>query len=242
MENLNILGHHGNREAGIASSFQGVYDCFINENVDGTDLKTRLTSDKKIIVYHDKKINGKNIYSQTQGEIASYGLRNAKYICDLKNYLKFCGEKKVLIDIGTPIEIGYFNYNYYLDYIIDLLKDYNLNNVAVESSRFKSLDKIKEKIPELDTVLLVDIESDLKDYLDYIDGINYHYSFVNSTNIYNALKNHIDLYTHDNDDSSPHLKKMQTFVKIYHDLFKGEDLTMNVINFLPEKTKMILKK
>lgn len=112
-----IIAHRGYwncPEAGFAKNSVAALRCAQEQGFWGSEFDVQMTSDSVLVLYHDKKINGKRVDKQRYSDIKDYSLENGEKIPTLDEFLeqakKYPQTKLVyeLKSLSTPEKENFF--------------------------------------------------------------------------------------------------------------------------------------
>ncbi len=153
--------------------------------------------------------------------------------------------KHMLIELkGKLGEYSSFKQIYFEDNIVDILKkyDYKNRNIALEGYNFEALFRIKEKLPDLKVIALINKNGNLKPLDMEFDGVSLEYVLLNESVIEKIIKNNLVLYSWDDKRPVAHYNKINEMVLRYGQAIESGELPLYVINDFPEKAKQYIKK
>lgn len=160
----------------------------------------------------------------------------------MKNY---SSNKHMLIELkGKIAEYSKSKQRYFEDNIVDILKQYDYKNrdLALEGYNFEALFRIKEKLPDLKVIALINKNGSLKPLDMEFDGVSLEYVLLNESVVEKVIKNKLVLYSWDDKQPISHYKKINEMVSRYDSEIESEEFPLYVINDFPEKAKQYIKK
>lgn len=175
------------------------FQAAIDADADYIELDVQMTSDKQLVVFHDKTIkrttNGSGkisdyTYEQLRqfsaGEWFGSEFEDAEIML-LSDVFEFVGHKALLnIEIK---DIG--NVNETVEKTVELVKEYGLTSSCyITSFSYKAVKRVKELEPKIKTALIANIAtSTAYSQLPYIDAVSMNYIFVNKSVVNTAHQN-----------------------------------------------------
>ena len=152
----------------------------------------------------------------------------------------FDGEKHMLIELkGLPGEYSWKKQLYFEDYLVSILQeyDYQNRNIALEGYNLDALYRIKNQLPDLKTVALINKNDRLESYHMCFDGVSLEYPLITYDVINEAIYNELDLYSWDDKKPIEHYKKIKESLN-----YLKYVASMTVISDFPEKAREYIKK
>lgn len=149
----------------------------------------------------------------------------------------FDPSKHMFIELkGLPGEYSFEKQQYFEDYIVDILKeyDYQNRNLALEGYNFDALFRIKNKLPDLKIVALINKNGSLQPLDMDFDGVSLEYVLIDDNVIDKVISNGMDLYSWDDKTPLAHYKKIRELL--------NSDVNLTVINDFPEKARQYIKR
>lgn len=170
----------------------------------------------------------------------TYCLRGKQFsrITTLEDILKnFDKEKHMLIELkGLPGEYSREKQQLFEDSLIEILKkcDYQNRNIALEGYNIDALYRIKNKLPGLKIIALINKKCKLESFHKCFDGVSLEYPLINYDVIDKAIDCGLALYSWDDKRPIDHYKKIREYL--------NSDANITIISDFPEKAREYIKK
>ena len=151
----------------------------------------------------------------------------------------------MLIELkGKIAEYPLSKQRYFEDNIIEILKQYDYKNrdIALEGYNFEALFRIKEKLPDLKVIALINKNGNLKPLDMEFDGVSLEYVLLNESVVEKIMKKNMTLYSWDDKRPVNHYKKVNELLFRYGSEIESGELPLYVINDFPEKARQYIKK
>lgn len=163
-EPLLIIGHRGLRERYVENTIEG-FTGAESEGIDGVELDAQLSRDGKVIIFHDYDssrllgVNGK-IYDLKYEELSKMKIKGSnepvptlEKILDVTSNLILFIELKTINDHFSEVNKGLE------EKVVSLLNESGRKRFYLISFNPKSLIRVKDLDPKIDTGLLIDNET-----------------------------------------------------------------------------------
>lgn len=158
---------------------------------------------------------------------------------------KYNPSKHMLIELKGKIEeYSSSKQKYFEDNIVDILKQYDYKNrdLALEGYNFEALFRIKEKLPDLKIIALINKNGNLKPLDMEFDGVSLEYVLLNESVVEKVIKNKLVLYSWDDKRPVNHYKTINEMIFRYGSAIESGELPLYLINDFPEKAKQYIRK
>ncbi len=160
----------------------------------------------------------------------------------MKNYSL---NKHMLIELkGKIAEYSNSKQRYFEDNIVDILKKYDYQNrdLALEGYNYDALFRIKEKLPDLKIIALINKNGNLKPLNMDFDGVSLEYNLLNESVVEKVMKNNMVLYSWDDKRPITHYNTINEMIFRYSSAIESGELPLYVINDFPEKARQYIKR
>lgn len=129
------------------------------------------------------------------------------------------------------------------DNIVSMLKQYDYQNrdLTLESYNFDALFRIKNRLPDLRIIALVNKFGSLKCLDMPFDGVSLKYVMINSKVINKVIANNMMLYSWDWKQPLKHSQNIDKIFLPYKNEIESGELPLYVINDFPEKARQYIK-
>lgn len=229
-----------------------------NENVNGTtsskgriqdltleELKKLRFKTQTVDQFLQKLFNIFNRDKYFYEQYCRLGKQNSKIVLFSKIMESYSPNKHMLIELkGQIAEYSNSKQRYFEDNIVDILKQYDYQNrdLALESYNLDALFRIKEKLPDLKIIALINKNGNLKPLDMPFDGVSLEYNLLNMTSVEKVMKNNMVLYSWDDKRPIAHYNTINEMVFRYGNEIESGELPLYVINDFPEKARQYIKK
>lgn len=156
----------------------------------------------------------------------------------------FDRNKHMLIELkGKVDEYSKQKQQTFEDNIVGILEenDYKNRNLTLESYNFEALFRIKDRLPDLKVIALVNRFGNLQPLNMDFDGVSLEYVLINKQVVEQVIKNNMMLYSWDDKTPIPHYKKISGLANEYKSEIISGKLPLYIINDFPEKAKEYVK-
>lgn len=156
----------------------------------------------------------------------------------------FDRNKHMLIEIkGKVDEYSKQKQQTFEDNIVGILEenDYKNRNLTLESYNYEALFRIKDRLPDLKVIALVNRFGNLQPLNMGFDGVSLEYVLINEQVVEQVIKNNMMLYSWDDKTPIPHYKKISGLASEYKSEIISGKLPLYIINDFPEKAKEYVK-
>lgn len=165
---LEIIGHRGASADAPENTIPAIKLAF-EQGADGVEIDIKMTSDKKIVVFHDE--NTSRVSYQNK-KIATNTLESLKFIDigELKSdtwkqtYISTLEEMLAIIPNGKKVIIEFKCESDAIYELKNILSNFDTKNIVIASFNFKMLSLSKKEIPNVETYWIHDV-SELDSYL-----------------------------------------------------------------------------
>lgn len=189
-----------------------------------------------------------NVFNKDQyfyEQYCSLGKQSSKIALFDEIMKSYSPSKHMLIELkGKIAEYPSSKQKYFEDNIVDILKKYDYQNrdLALEGYNFDALFRIKEKLPDLKVIALINKNGNLKPLDMEFDGVSLEYGLLNESVIEKIIKNKLVLYSWDDKRPVSHYNTINEMVSKYGSAIESGELPLYVINDFPEKAKQYIRK
>lgn len=215
------------------------------QNLTLSDLKKMQFKTKSIDVFLQRLFNLANIdryFFNRYGCLSKQHCNIEKIERILKDFSK---DKHMLIELKCSLqEYSELKQKKFEQNVIEILQqyDYKNRNLAIQSYNYDALFRIKDKLPDLNVVALINKSSNFNTLDMGFDGANIKYNLINENAIGRIIKNRMSLYSWDDKTPVSHYKKVNLISKEYENEIKNGELPFYVITDFPCKVKQYVKK
>lgn len=157
---------------------------------------------------------------------------------------EYSPKKHMLIELkGKVDEYSSTKQRRFEEKIIDILKEYDYKNrdLTLESYNFEALFRIKDKLPDLRVVALINKSGSLKPLDMDFDGVSLEYVWLNDTVIQKIMDKGMMLYSWDDKRPIYHYIQINNIANKFQREIESGELPLYVINDFPEKAKQYIK-
>lgn len=159
----------------------------------------------------------------------------------MRDYSK---NKHMLIELkGKLGEYSIKKQQIFEDNIINILEqfDYKNRNLTIESYNFDALFRIKNKLPDIKIIALINKFGNLEPLNMDFDGVSLEYNLLNEKVIETIIKNNMILYSWDDKKTIFHYNRINSLASKYEREIENGSLPLYIINDFPEKAKEYIK-
>ena len=175
----------------------------------------------------------KNIYKQRGKETSK--------IPTLEEILKeYDKTKHMLIELkGQKGEYSSTEQEEYEKKLIELLKqyDYKNRNIALEGYNLEALLRIKNQLPDLKTISLINKKGNLDSLNMGFDGASIEHLIITNNLIERMMKENLKLYSWDDKTPNKHYEHIKNIKTTFQNELKNNQLDMTIINDFPEEAR-----
>ena len=144
--NMEIIAHRGASKLACENTLKAIKKA-IHHKADGVEIDLRLTKDKQVVVYHDKKLNRLTkskalVRNKTLEELKKLKVGNTEYMPTLKQALKLTPKGK---KFTWHLEIKDINV---IPYLAPIIKPYH-KKIVFSSFKLKHLVALKKIFPHI---------------------------------------------------------------------------------------------
>ncbi len=157
---------------------------------------------------------------------------------------EYSPNKHMLIELkGKVDEYSAKKQAIFEDNIVEILKqyDYQSRDLTLESYNFDALFRIKNKLPDLKIIALVNKFGSLKCLDMPFDGVSLEHVMLNPNVINKIINNKMMLYSWDWKKSLKHSQNIDKIFSPFAKEIKTGELPLYVINDFPEKARQYIK-
>lgn len=157
----------------------------------------------------------------------------------------YSSNKHMLIELkGQIAEYSNRKQTYFEDNIIDILKKYDYQNrdLTLEGYNFDALFRIKNKLPDLRVIALINKNGNLTPLDMEFDGVSLEYVLLNEKVVQKVIDKNMMLYSWDDKKPMSHYNKINNIINKFQSEIETGELTLYVINDFPEKARQYIKK
>ncbi len=233
-----IVVIHNDSIPNLNGKMTKIYDLTLDEI---NHLKFRINLTDQLLLKGFHLLKEDRYYYNRYCEISRQNSNIATFDEIMKNYSP---KKHMLIELKgkvneyTPKKQAIFE-----DNIIEILKqnDYQNRDLTLESYNFDALFRIKNKLPDLKIVALVNKFGNLECLDMPFDGVSLEYVMLNHKVINKIIENKMMLYTWDWKKSLKHSQNIDRIFSAFEEEIKSGELPLYVINDFPEKAQQYIK-
>lgn len=204
-------------------------------------LKFRINLADQLLLKGFHLLKEDKYYYNRYCEISRQNSNIATFDEIMKNYSP---KKHMLIELKGKVNEYTTKKQYdFEDNIIETLKQYDYQNrdLTLESYNFDALFRIKNKLPDLKIIALVNKFGSLKCLDMPFDGVSLEYVMINPKVIDKVIANNMILYSWDWKQPLKHSQNIdKIFSTVKNEVASGE-LPLYVINDFPEKARQYIK-
>lgn len=153
--------------------------------------------------------------------------------------------KHMLIELkGKIAEYSNRKQTYFEDNIIEILKKYDYQNrdLTLEGYNFDALFRIKNKLPDLKVIALINKNGNLTPLDMDFDGVSLEYVLLNEKVVQKVIDKNMMLYSWDDKKPMFHYNKINNIIDKFQSEIETGELPLYVINDFPEKARQYIKK
>ena len=153
--------------------------------------------------------------------------------------------KHMLIELkGKIAEYSNRKQTYFEDNIIEILKKYDYQNrdLTLEGYNFDALFRIKNKLPDLKVIALINKNGNLTPLDMDFDGVSLEYVLLNEKVVQKVIDKNMMLYSWDDKRPMFHYNKINNIINKFQSEIETGELPLYVINDFPEKARQYIKK
>ena len=153
--------------------------------------------------------------------------------------------KHMLIELkGKIAEYSNRKQTYFEDNIIEILKKYDYQNrdLTLEGYNFDALFRIKNKLPDLRVIALINKNGNLTPLDMEFDGVSLEYVLLNEKVVQKVIDKNMMLYSWDDKKPMSHYNKINNIINKFQSEIETGELPLYVINDFPEKARQYIKK
>ncbi len=153
--------------------------------------------------------------------------------------------KHMLIELkGKIAEYSNRKQTYFEDNIIEILKKYDYQNrdLTLEGYNFDALFRIKNKLPDLKVIALINKNGNLTPLDMDFDGVSLEYVLLNEKVVQKVIDKNMMLYSWDDKKPMSHYNKINNIINKFQSEIETGELPLYVINDFPEKARQYIKK
>ena len=158
---------------------------------------------------------------------------------------EYSPKKHMLIELkGKVDEYPINKQQRFEENIIEILKEYDYQNrdLTLESYNLDALFRIKEKLPDLRVIALINKYGSLKPLDMGFDGVSLEHVLINEKVIQKVIDNKMMLYSWDDKKPISHYNKINNIINNFEKEIVSGELPLYVINDFPEKARQYIKK
>lgn len=155
----------------------------------------------------------------------------------LKDYDK---SKHMLIELkGQKGEYSDIEQEQYERKLIELLKqyDYKNRNIALEGYNLEALLRIKNQLPDLKIIALINKNGNLNNISNDFDGASIEHVIITIRLIERIMKENLKLYSWDDKTPIKHYEHINIIKTIFQKELNNNQLDMAIINDFPEEAR-----
>lgn len=233
-----IVVIHNNKIPNLIGKVTKIYDLTLDEI---NHLKFRINLTDQLLLKGFHLLKEDRYYYNRYCEISRQNSNIATFDEIMKNYSR---KKHMLIELkGKVNEYTTKKQAVFEDNIIEILKQYDYQNrdLTLESYNFDALFRIKEKLPDLKIIALVNKFGSLKCLDMPFDGVSLEYVMLNPRVIAKIIEKKMLLYSWDWKQPLKHSQNIDRIFQPFNEEIKSGDLPLYVINDFPEKTRQYIK-
>lgn len=233
-----IVVIHNNKIPNLIGKVTKIYDLTLDEI---NHLKFRINLTDQLLLKGFHLLKEDRYYYNRYCEISRQNSNIATFDEIMKNYSR---KKHMLIELkGKVNEYTTKKQAVFEDNIIEILKQYDYQNrdLTLESYNFDALFRIKEKLPDLKIIALVNKFGSLKCLDMPFDGVSLEYVMLNPRVIAKIIEKKMLLYSWDWKQPLKHSQNIDRIFQPFNEEIKSGDLPLYVINDFPEKARQYIK-
>lgn len=154
-------------------------------------------------------------------------------------------DKHMLIELkGKLGEYSDLKQQIFEDNIVNILKeaDYQNRDLTLEGYNFDALFRIKNKLPDLRIIALINSRGSLKPLDMDFDGVSLEYPLINKKVVEKIMEKKMILYSWDDKIPMKHYAKVSNIISTFEKEIENGELPLYIINDFPEKARQYIKK
>lgn len=233
-----IVVIHNNKIPNLIGKMTKIYDLTLDEI---NHLKFRINLTDQLLLKGFHLLKEDRYYYNRYCEISRQNSNIATFDEIMKNYSR---KKHMLIELkGKVNEYTTKKQAVFEDNIIEILKQYDYQNrdLTLESYNFDALFRIKDKIPDLKIIALVNKFGSLKCLDMPFDGVSLEYVMLNPRVIAKIIEKKMLLYSWDWKQPLKHSQNIDRIFQPFNEEIKSGELPLYVINDFPEKARQYIR-
>lgn len=158
---LEIIGHRGASADAPENTIPAIKLAF-EQGADGVEIDIKMTSDKKIVVFHDENTSrvscqNKKISTNTLESLRSIDIGKFKSNIWKQTYISTLEEMLAIIPAGKKVIIEFKCESDAIYELKNILSNFDTKNIVIASFNFKMLSLSKKEIPNVETYWIHDI-------------------------------------------------------------------------------------
>ncbi len=191
---------------------------------------------------------GYNIFNKDKYFFEQYrnlGKKSSKIATFDEVMQNYSPNKHMLIELkGKIAEYSNRKQTYFEDNIIEILKKYDYQNrdLTLEGYNFDALFRIKNKLPDLRVIALINKNGNLTPLDMEFDGVSLEYVLLNEKVVQKVIDKNMMLYSWDDKKPMSHYNKINNIINKFQSEIETGELPLYVINDFPEKARQYIKK